>query len=279
MISPGNAFTHPAATSELYQDESRLAARTSALHRAKVQGRPVAEVIADLAGEHLAEPRQAIVADLGCGRGTSSRILAERLRPRRLLAIDTSQAMLTAARGRVADAPTTVTYLRADFHRLPLGDATCTVVVAAFCLYHAPDPRPVIDEIARVLVEGGVAIMVTKSADSYRALDHLVAAAGMDTRATRRPSLYGTAHGGNLEALTAPILPIVHVEHEEHRFAFTGLDHVAAYLATTPKYELPPAMATDPDAIAMALRSQMVDRPVVATSTITYLVARRGETS
>ncbi|MEU1723685.1 class I SAM-dependent methyltransferase [Nonomuraea sp. NPDC005692] len=277
MTPSGNAFTHPATASGLYQEESRLAARTSALHQAKIQGRAVAEVIADLAADHLAEPRQAIVADLGCGRGTSSRILAERLRPRRLLAIDTSQAMLTAARARVADSSTRVTYLRADFHHLPLGDATCTMVVAAFCLYHAPDPRPVIAEIARVLVEGGIAIMVTKSADSYRTLDHLVAAAGIDAGATRRPSLYGTAHSGNLAALTAPILPIVHVEHEEHRFAFAGLDHVAAYLATTPKYELPSAMATDPDAIATALRSRVIDAPVVAASTITYLIARRGD--
>ncbi|MEV0994827.1 class I SAM-dependent methyltransferase [Nonomuraea sp. NPDC050202] len=277
MTSPENAFTHPTTASRLYQEESRLAARTSALHQAKIQGRAVAEVIADLATDHLAEPRQAIVADLGCGRGTSSRILAERLRPRHLLAIDTSQAMLTAARSRVEGAPTRVTCLRADFHRLPLGDATCAVVVAAFCLYHAPDPTPVIAEIARVLVEGGIAIMVTKSADSYRTLDHLVAAAGIDAGATRRPSLYGTAHSGNLEALTAPILPIVHVEHEEHRFAFTGLDHVAAYLATTPKYELPSAMATDPDAIATALRSRVIDARVVAASTVTYLIAKRGD--
>ncbi|MFC5821148.1 class I SAM-dependent methyltransferase [Nonomuraea harbinensis] len=277
MTSPGNIFTHPDTVSGLYEEESRLAARTSALHQAKIQGRAVAEVIADLAADHLAEPWQAIVADLGCGRGTSSRTLAERLRPRRLLAIDTSQAMLAAARARVADYSTKVTYIRADFHRLPLGDATCAVVVAAFCLYHSPDPRPVIAEIARVLVEGGIAVLVTKSADSYQALDHLVATAGIDVGATRRPSLYGTAHSGNLVALTAPILPIVHVEHEEHRFAFAGLDHVAAYLATTPKYELPPVMATDPDAIATALRSRVIDGPVAATSTITYVVARRGD--
>lgn len=274
MTSP---FTHPVTTSGLYRDESRLAARTSALHHAKVGGRPVAEVIADLATEHLPNPRQAIVADLGCGRGTSSRILAARLRPRHLLAIDSSQAMLTAARDRMADVPAAVTYVRADFHRLPLDEEVCDVVVAAFCLYHAPDPRPVIAEIARVLAPGGVVIMVTKSADSYRALDHLVAAAGLDACATERASLYETAHSGNLEVLTAPILPIIGVEHEEHRFAFSGLDHVAAYLATTPKYELPPTLANDPDAIATVLRLRIADGPVVATSTITYVIAGKGD--
>ncbi|MBT2234448.1 class I SAM-dependent methyltransferase [Nonomuraea sp. NEAU-A123] len=281
-MSAGNAFTHRAVTSDLYRDGSRLAARTSALHRAKVQGRPVAEVIADLAADELADPRQAVVADIGCGRGTSTRILAERLRPRRLLAIDASAAMLAAARAQIrcaqlADASTAITYVRADFHRLPVANASCALVVAAFCLYHAPDPRPVISEIGRMLSPAGIAILATKSADSYRSLDHLVATAGIDPRAELRPSLYETAHGGNLETLIAPSLAIIRVEHEEHRFAFTGLDHVAAYLATSPKYELPPSMAADPDAIATALRARIEDGPVVATSTITYLIATRGD--
>ncbi|MGI5274168.1 class I SAM-dependent methyltransferase [Nonomuraea sp. CA-218870] len=273
MTSP---FIHPATTSALYRDGSRLAARTSALHQAKIRGRPVADVIAGIATAHLPHPHQAIVADLGCGRGTSSRILAAHLRPRGLLAIDSSQAMLTTARARLTDTATAVIYIRADFHRLPFGDGVCDLVVAAFCLYHAPDPRPVIAEIARVLAPAGIAILVTKSADSYRTLDYLVAAAGLDTRATGRPSLYQTAHSGNLEALTAPILPVIGVEHEEHRFAFTGPDHVAAYLATTPKYELPPAMAADPDAIAAALRTQIADGPVTTTSTVTYVIAGKG---
>jgi SAM-dependent methyltransferase len=185
--------------------------------------------------------------------------------------------MLNAARNRTMDVPTTLTMVRADFHQLPLGNATCTLVVAAFCLYHASNPRTVVAEIARVLVPGGAAIMVTKSADSYSALDHLVAAAGLDPHAAHRPSLYETAHSGNLAALAEPILPVVHVEHEEHRFAFTDLNHVAAYLATTPKYELPPTMATDPKAIATALRAGVADRLVTATSTVTYVIAKRGD--
>ncbi|MGW0445373.1 class I SAM-dependent methyltransferase [Streptosporangium sandarakinum] len=279
-MTTGNAFTRPDA-SRLYHDGSRLAARTSALHRAKTQGRPVADVIADLAADHLTAPRQAVIADIGCGRGTSSRVLAEAVQPRQLLAIDASPAMLAAARTRISaaqpqDAHTAVTYLRADFHHLPLLEASCDLAVAAFCLYHAPDPRPVIAEIARILTPGGAAILVTKSADSYRSLDHLVAAAGLDPHAAQRPSLYESAHSGNLADLTAAFLRIGRIEHEEHRFVFAGLDHVAAYLATTPKYTLPPAMAADPDVIAAALRAAVPDEPVLATSTITYLTATPG---
>ncbi|MEU4574611.1 class I SAM-dependent methyltransferase [Nonomuraea sp. NPDC023979] len=279
MTSTGNAFTHPSTTADLYRDGARLAARTSALHQAKVQGRPVAEVIAALAAHQMPDRRPAIIADIGCGRGTSSRVLAERLRPRLLLAIDASAAMLAAARTRIEQArvPTETRYIQADFHRMPLADGACALVVAAFCLYHAPDPHPVITEIARVLAPDGLAILVTKSTDSYRSLDQLVAAAGLDIAAIRRPSLYETAHSGNLAALLAPSLRVIHMEHEEHRFAFTGLDHVAAYLATTPKYELPPGMTGNPDAIATALHARMTDQPIIATSTITYLTSMRGD--
>ena len=37
---------------------------------------------------------------------------------------------------------------------------------------------------------GWIAVLVTKSVDSYRALDELVAAAGLDRDACRPPSLY-----------------------------------------------------------------------------------------
>ncbi|GAA2411166.1 class I SAM-dependent methyltransferase [Nonomuraea africana] len=284
MTVNGNAFTNPATTADLYRDDTRLATRTSALHQAKTCGRPVAQVIADLALEHLGAPADATVADVGCGRGTSSRVLIERLQPRALLLVDASAAMLAAARTRVepawpAAARTAVAYLRADFHALPLPEASCDLVVAAFCLYHAPDPRPVIAELGRTLTPGGTAILVTKSADSYHALDQLLAATGLDPRAAERPSLYASAHSGNLPDLVAPIIPLIRVEHEQHEFVFAGLDHVAAYLATNPKYCLPPPLAGHPDAIAAALRRHTPERPVTAVSTIAYVVATRGQSA
>ncbi|GII34625.1 hypothetical protein Pmi06nite_80670 [Planotetraspora mira] len=275
-MTASNPFLDPAAQAHLYGDGARLAARTSALHKAKTHGRPVADVIADLAITFLPSPRQALVVDLGCGRGTSSRVLAERVRPQRLIAIDASAAMLTAARSRL-ETSTRVVFVQADFHQLPLPDGSCTAVVAAFCLYHAQNPRIVLKEIARTLVPGGVAVLVTKSIDSYRALDLLVAAAGLDPQAPERSSLYTAAHSGNLAELTAPVLRPVHLEHEEHRFSFSGLDHVAEYAATNPKYRLPTGVRGDAAAIAAALRTQLPDEPVHTTSTVTYLVAARRE--
>ncbi|MEV5407301.1 class I SAM-dependent methyltransferase [Thermopolyspora sp. NPDC052614] len=277
-MNPANAFIRSSAQRDLYGDGTRLATRTSALHRAKTEGRPVADVIADLATSHLRPMPGVLIADIGCGRGTTTRVLAKRFPSAALLAIDASAAMLIDARARLSQVAA-ATYVQADFHCLPLPDDTCDLVVAAFCLYHSPEPRRPIAEIARVLKPGGIAILVTKSANSYRELDRLVAEADLDMDAPNRPSLYATAHSGNLATLLPPSLRAVHLEHEQHTFVFADLGHVADYLATTPKYELPSGLTGNSEAISAQLRTRLTERPVRATSTVTFLLARRSETS
>lgn len=275
MKSSDNPFLAP-SLEPLYGGADRLASRTSALGRAKVSGRPVPDTIASLTIEHWSSDVSIrTVADIGCGRGTSSRALAERLTPRRLTAIDASRAMVAKARERVGATPGIKTdFVQADFHRLPLKARTYDLVIAAFCLYHSPRPSRVVAEFARVLDRRGVAVLVTKSAESYRELDALVASGGLDPDAMRRESLYAAAHSGNIRALTADALDVVHVEHEEHRFRFADLAHVAAYLATNPKYRLSPSLSGNPEAIAEALRLRLPDSPVTTGSVVTYVVAR-----
>lgn len=275
MTTSRNPFVAP-SLEPLYGSADRLAARTSALLRAKISGRPVPETMARLAAVHFpGHDRIQAVTDIGCGRGTSSRVLANRLAPRRLTAIDASPAMLEEARARMGPTPgTDVTFLQADFHHLPFGAGTYDVVTAAFCLYHSPRPQGVLAEFARILDDRGAAVLVTKAADSYRELDALVVAAGLDPQAERRTSLYNTAHSANIVAIAGSALDVVHVEHEEHRFRFTGLDHVAAYLATNPKYALAPGLATNPEALARVLRERLPDRPLSTGSVVTYVVAR-----
>ena len=273
-----NPFVDPEQGPALYRDPGRLARRTNALHRAKAAGRPVVQVTSDLASEYLEQGPPRVVADVGCGRGSSTRALAERLRPDRLVGIDASAAMLAEARVRAGgDSTERVRWVRADFHHLPLRDASCDLVVAAFCLYHSPEPSEAIAELARCLAPSGVAVLVTKSTDSYRELDELVAAAGLDPDACRRPSLYESAHSGNLASLTAGCLHVRHVEHEEHRFDFVDLGHVADYLATSPKYAISGALQGDAERLASALRGRLPDGPVSTTSRVTYVVSvRRG---
>jgi ubiquinone/menaquinone biosynthesis C-methylase UbiE len=272
-----NAFVGADVGRALYGTAGRLAARTGALHRAKTTGRPAAHVVSELADAHWGQLDWPVVVDIGCGRGSSSQTLAVRLRPARLVGIDASAAMLTEARRRMADTVGTsgVSWIQGDFHRLPLRTGSCSLAVAAFCLYHSARPEQVIAEIARCLVPGGLTVLVTKSADSYHQLDDLVASAGLDHAACTRTSLYSTAHSGNLVTLAATALQVCHVEHEQHRFTFTSLRHVAEYLATSPKYQMPAVLLGRADAIAAALTAAVPDEPLETESTVTYVVARR----
>ncbi|MBB5158206.1 class I SAM-dependent methyltransferase [Saccharopolyspora phatthalungensis] len=252
---------------ELYGTSQRLARRTGALHGAKIQGRPVPEVISELPDPERA---RATVIDVGCGRGSTTAHLAQRWNPVLLAGIDLSHALLVDARRRLPQ-QARARFLRADFHALPLAEASVDVVVAAFCLYHAPQPQRVIVEFARCLRPGGQAVLVTKSADSYRELDELVTAAGLDPHATRRPSLYETFHSGNAEHITTHHLAVLKTVNHQHVFRFRDAAHTARYLTTTPKYDL----GADEQAITTALRPLVGQSRVTATSTVTYVLAER----
>jgi ubiquinone/menaquinone biosynthesis C-methylase UbiE len=272
-----NPFLDTSTTRALYANGARLAARTGALGRAKTRGRNAADVIASFVSASLSHS-SALVADIGCGRGTSTIALASRTGAR-VLGLDASSALLAQARTRfaVAEMAAPVAWVQADFHHLPLTGQSVDAAVAAFCLYHSDRPERVVAEIARVLRPGALAVLVTKSATSYRELDDLIERAGVDPEASRRPSLYASAHSNNLPEITAESLSVVLVEHERHAFTFADLEHAAEYLATNPKYFLPADLANQPQALARVLREAVPDEPVNTSSTVTYVLARRTE--
>ncbi|WEH30350.1 class I SAM-dependent methyltransferase [Streptomyces sp. AM 3-1-1] len=278
-MNESNPFLDPVRQPELYGHASRLAARTSALMRAKTAGHPVPETIVSLVQNHHARPdRLGAVLDIGCGRGTSSLILAEQLRPERVVGLDAAPALLAQARERVRNLPdSTVDFVEGDFHDLPLPDRSSDVVVAAFCLYHSPRPQDVVGQIARVLAPGGVAVLVTKGLDSYREMDQLVACAGLDPRAAQHESLYTAAHSDNLADIAASSLDVIAVLDEEHVFTFDGHDHSAQYLATNPKYDLAPGLYGNPGALAATLHEFLPDEPLTTRSRITFVVAQPND--
>jgi SAM-dependent methyltransferase len=268
-------FTDPRQiTGPLYADARRLARRTSALHAAKASGSDATATIAELAGRASPHDRAPAVGDIGCGRGSTTLALAARLAPARVVALDQSAALLTVLAARARAAGHTVETVRADFHRLPLPTGALDLAVAAFCLYHSTRPAHVLREIARCLAPGGHAVLATKSAASYHHIDDLLAVAGLDPHAAARPSLYRTFPGEHASRITAQVLDVVDVRTEHHTFRFTDLDHLAAYLVTTPKYRLPAQLGDDARALAAALRARVPDHPLTTTSTITYVTAR-----
>lgn len=115
----------------------------------------------------LLDPRW-IVGDLGCGTGHVSEALAPFVS--RVVAVDASREMLSAARGRLRGHGN-VDLRRGALERLPLEDATLDAAIVALVLHHVPDPARVCAEVARVLKPGGrfvVADMLPHEHDEYR---------------------------------------------------------------------------------------------------------------
>lgn len=278
---PERPFTDPAVVPSLYADRNRVDRRSNALLSAKIHGSHVAHTAADLllsAAPALATGRgdlTPVLGDIGCGNGRPTRTLLDRFPHLRVLAIDASAAMLAEARSHLtttrphANRPL---FLQGDFHRLPIADRTLDAATAIFCLYHSVQPAHAIAEIARTLKPAGIALLITKSADSYRELDQLLARTGLDPGATRRPSLYASASGTALPALTAASMNVIKVRRDLHVFRFRDADHLADYLTTVPKYQLG---HLDGAALAAALRRQYGEGPTTTTSTITYVLAQR----
>ena len=193
-----------------------------------------------------------------------------------IVAVDQSPVLLTVVGDRLRAYGRHIDLVAADFHHLRGVLADIDVAVAAFCLYHSQYPNQVLAEISTCLAPGGYVIATTKSADSYTDIDQIIAASGMDPNACSRPSLYETFHTGNAEAaLTMAGLVLRRRLDQQHTFRFADLAHLAEYVVTSPKYQLPPRLSADPAALAAVLRTRLPDAPVTATSTVTYLVAAR----
>ncbi|HMN95551.1 MAG TPA: metalloregulator ArsR/SmtB family transcription factor [Phycisphaerales bacterium] len=116
----------------------------------------------------LLEP-ELVVADLGCGTGD----VAERLAPlvRRVIAIDREQAMLDAARTRLAGVAN-VEFRAGEMHALPLRAGEIDVAVAMLVFHHIERPQEALREIGRALRGGGRLLIVDMVAHDRAAWRH-----------------------------------------------------------------------------------------------------------
>lgn len=102
-------------------------------------------------------PREWIVADLGCGTGNAAELLAGRVK--RVIAIDSSEVMLRAARQRL-DGSKNISFKRGDLGSLPLDDASVDAAVCVLVLHHLDKPEDAVREMRRILKPGGRALVV-----------------------------------------------------------------------------------------------------------------------
>jgi ubiquinone/menaquinone biosynthesis C-methylase UbiE len=265
-----NAFVGKIQVVGLYRDASRIRQRTSALHAAKISGSDVPDTIRSILERHA--HKKSRVLDVGCGRGTRAVSLASNLPNARIVAVDSSIALLGEVEKRARGYGRRVQTVSGDFHALPFRQRSFDVALAAFCLYHSETPGAAVAEIARCVRREGRIILITKSLDSYQELDELVAAADLDRAAVDRASLYTTFHSENFEDATSDNLDIERVIHEEHKFRFADLSHVARYLATSPKYALEDGFKGSIESILAVLRANVAEHPIETNSIVTYVI-------
>jgi ArsR family transcriptional regulator len=99
----------------------------------------------------------AVVGDLGCGTGHVSAALAPFVG--RVVAVDSSAAMLQAARRRLQGFDN-IDLRRGELETLPIDDGRLDAATLMLVLHHVPEPQRAIAEAARVLKPGGRAIVV-----------------------------------------------------------------------------------------------------------------------
>jgi len=102
-------------------------------------------------------PRGWVIADLGCGSGHATARLAPYVHS--VIGVDQSAAMLKAARRRTAGLPN-VELRQGSLETLPIQDAAVDGALLLLALTYVPEPRPVLQELARILRPGGRAVVV-----------------------------------------------------------------------------------------------------------------------
>ncbi len=97
------------------------------------------------------------VGDLGAGTGALARLLAPFVR--RVVGVDRSDEMLSAARHRLADLEN-VELRSGALEALPVEDGELDVAILSLVLHYVVDPPHVLAEVRRALREGGRAVIL-----------------------------------------------------------------------------------------------------------------------
>jgi ArsR family transcriptional regulator len=108
------------------------------------------------------------VGDLGCGTGQMIAALSPFVQ--RVIAVDSSAAMLQAAKKRVR-AYANVELRRGELESLPIDDAQLDLALLTLVLHHVTEPPRALKEVARVVKPGGqiaVIDMLPHDREAYR---------------------------------------------------------------------------------------------------------------
>jgi SAM-dependent methyltransferase len=106
----------------------------------------------------LAGDAAARIADLGCGTGTLSVLLASS--GHTVTGVDFSSRMIAAARSKAEPAGVDAQFVVADASQPPLADASFDLVLSRHVLWAMPDPGAALDRWIGLLAPGGVLALI-----------------------------------------------------------------------------------------------------------------------
>ena len=92
-------------------------------------------------------------ADIGCGTGAFTELLAQQRAPSKIYGLDPAKAQLDYARQRAGTSG--VTFRQGDAMALPFEDDSFDSAVMALVIFFVPDPGQGVAEMARVVQPGG----------------------------------------------------------------------------------------------------------------------------
>jgi len=99
-------------------------------------------------------PAEGVIIDVGNGLGTQDPLIAEAVRPRRLVAVNVTEWQLTAGRDRLAEAAAAP--VAGDAARLPIADGVADGIISVEAAFHFRSRKAFFEECYRVLRPGGV---------------------------------------------------------------------------------------------------------------------------
>jgi len=175
----------------------------------------------------LLEP--ATILDLGSATGATGRLLRKRFKRAHIVSLDLSQPMLVQGK-RYKSWFSRASFVQGDAHHLPFTDASFDMVVANQLLPWAPQPQPVFEEVARVLVPGGVFAFTTLGPDSLREIERAWAGVDSGVHVNRFADMHDIGDGLVGAGLRDPVLDVdrLSVKYENASKLFADLTRAGA---------------------------------------------------
>jgi len=152
-LAQGNSRQYSAAEQVVREYFDQLAPEYDA-SRVKCYG----DDLRNLLMEVIPVSKEMIVADIGCGTGYLTKVLAEK--SKEVTAVDASVEMLNVARRELEKAGLdNIRFIRGEAEKLPVHGNQFDLVFANMLLHHLSDPGEALREFQRILKPGGLTII------------------------------------------------------------------------------------------------------------------------